>query len=96
MSYTFTENHIPGRKITFEGKEYLWLGGTNYLNIGSHPTFQKALKEGIEYYSQNFGSSRRNNLQFTIGLFEATTRAQVSLASPPHVYTFSIAVQGDG
>jgi 7-keto-8-aminopelargonate synthetase-like enzyme len=66
MTYSFTENHIPGRKITFEGIEYLWLGGTNYLNIGSHPRFQKALKEGIELYSQNFGSSRRNNLQFSI------------------------------
>ena len=66
MNYSLIENHIPGRKITFEGTEYLWLGGTNYLNIGSHPTFQKALKEGIEHYSQNFGSSRRNNLQFSI------------------------------
>lgn len=76
MTYTFTENHIPGRKITFEGKEYLWLGGTNYLNIGSHPTFEKALKEGIEYYSQNFGSSRRNNLQFSIwGDFERALAA---------------------
>ena len=66
MSYSLTENHIPGRKIDFEGVEYLWLGGTNYLDIGAHPTFQNALKEGIEQYSQNFGSSRRNNLQFSI------------------------------
>ena len=66
MSYSLLENHIPGRKITFEGAEYLWLGGTNYLDIGAHPTFQGALKEGIEQYSQNFGSSRRNNLQFSI------------------------------
>ena len=66
MSYSLTENHIPGRKIGFEGAEYLWLGGTNYLDIGAHPNFQNALKEGIEQYSQNFGSSRRNNLQFSI------------------------------
>jgi 7-keto-8-aminopelargonate synthetase-like enzyme len=66
MSYYITENHIPGRKIQFEGQEYLWLGGTNYLGIGSHPTFQKALAEGIKQFSQNFGSSRRNNLQFAI------------------------------
>jgi 7-keto-8-aminopelargonate synthetase-like enzyme len=66
MSYWLLENHIPGRKISFEGAEYLWLGGTNYLDIGAHPTFQNALREGIEQYSQNFGSSRRNNLQFTI------------------------------
>jgi 7-keto-8-aminopelargonate synthetase-like enzyme len=66
MSYSLLENHIPGRKITFEGAEYLWLGGTNYLDIGAHPTFQNALKEGIEQYFQNFGSSRRNNLQFSI------------------------------
>jgi 7-keto-8-aminopelargonate synthetase-like enzyme len=66
MSYSITETQIPGRKITFEGAEYLWLGGTNYLGIGSHPTFQNALAEGIKQYSQNFGSSRRNNLQFSI------------------------------
>ncbi|MCX6194641.1 MAG: hypothetical protein NTX34_09215 [Cytophagales bacterium] len=66
MSYSLTENHIPGRKITFEGAEYLWLGGTNYLNIGSHPIFQGALSKGIKQFSQNFGSSRRNNLQFSI------------------------------
>jgi 8-amino-7-oxononanoate synthase len=66
MSYSLTENHIPGRKITFEGADYLWLGGTNYLGIGAHPTFSVALAEGIKQYSQNFGSSRRNNLQFSI------------------------------
>jgi 7-keto-8-aminopelargonate synthetase-like enzyme len=66
MSYSITETQIPGRKIAFEGAEYLWLGGTNYLGIGSHPTFQKASAEGIKQYSQNFGSSRRNNLQFSI------------------------------
>jgi 7-keto-8-aminopelargonate synthetase-like enzyme len=66
MSYSLTENRIPGRKITLKGAAYLWLGGTNYLNIGSHPTFQQALAEGIKQYSQNFGSSRRNNVQFSI------------------------------
>ena len=66
MSYSITETQIPGRKIAFEGAEYLWLGGTNYLGIGSHPTFKNALAEGIQQYSQNFGSSRRNNLQFSI------------------------------
>lgn len=66
MSYSLLENHIPGRKIIFKGAEYLWLGGTNYLDIGAHPAFKNALKEGIEQYSQNFGSSRRNNLQFSI------------------------------
>jgi 7-keto-8-aminopelargonate synthetase-like enzyme len=66
MSYSLLENHIPGRKISYEGAEYLWLGGTNYLDIGAHPTFQNALKEGVEQYSQNFGSSRRNNLQFCV------------------------------
>lgn len=66
MSYSLLENHIPGRKISLEGAEYLWLGGTNYLDIGTHPLFQCALKEGFNLYSQNFGSSRRNNLQLSI------------------------------
>lgn len=57
---------IPGRLVPHEGKEFRWLGGTNYLNIGTHPLFQEKLNEGIKKFSQNWGSSRRNNLQISV------------------------------
>jgi 7-keto-8-aminopelargonate synthetase-like enzyme len=66
MSYQIHENHIPERLVSFEGKEYRWLGGTNYLNIGTHPLFQEKLQEGIRIFSQNWGSSRLNNYQIDI------------------------------
>ena len=48
------------------GNSFLWLGGTNYLGIGSHPIFQEKLKEGIARFSQNWGSSRKNNWQISV------------------------------
>ncbi|NBW03017.1 MAG: aminotransferase class I/II-fold pyridoxal phosphate-dependent enzyme, partial [Cytophagia bacterium] len=49
-----------------EGKKLRWLGGTNYLSIGTHHLFQEKLAEGIKKFSQNWGSSRRNNLQISV------------------------------
>lgn len=66
MSYHIHQNKIPERLVTFEGKEYRWLGGTNYLNIGSHPLFQEKLQEGIRIFSQNWGSSRLNNYRMDV------------------------------
>ena len=66
MSYQIHENHIPERLVSFEGKEYRWLGGTNYLNIGTHPLFQEKLQEGIRIFSQNWGSSRLNNFRMDV------------------------------
>ncbi len=57
---------IPGRLVQSEGEEFRWLGGTNYLSIGTHPLFQEKLNEGIKKFSQNWGSSRRNNLQISV------------------------------
>ena len=66
MSYQIHQNQIPERLVSFEGKEYRWLGGTNYLNIGSHPLFQEKLQEGIQIFSQNWGSSRLNNYRMNV------------------------------
>lgn len=66
MSYQIHENNIPERLVSFEGKKYRWLGGTNYLNIGTHPLFQEKLQEGIRIFSQNWGSSRLNNFQIDV------------------------------
>ncbi len=57
---------IPGRFIAFEGKNYRWIGGTNYLGIGNHPLFQEKLFKGLQLFSQNWGSSRINNLKISI------------------------------
>lgn len=66
MAYQIHQNHIPERLVTYEGKEYRWLGGTNYLNIGTHPLFQEKLREGIQIFSQNWGSSRLNNYRIDV------------------------------
>jgi 7-keto-8-aminopelargonate synthetase-like enzyme len=66
MSYQIHKNHIPERLVSIEGKEYRWLGGTNYLNIGTHPLFQEKLQEGIRIFSQNWGSSRLNNYRMDV------------------------------
>jgi 7-keto-8-aminopelargonate synthetase-like enzyme len=66
MSYQIHQPNIPERLVTFEGKEYRWLGGTNYLSIGTHPLFQEKLQEGIRRFSQNWGSSRLNNYQLDV------------------------------
>ena len=65
-SYQLHSEHIPGRWVEHEGKKLRWLGGTNYLSIGTHPLFQEKLAEGIKKFSQNWGSSRRNNLQISV------------------------------
>jgi 7-keto-8-aminopelargonate synthetase-like enzyme len=66
MSYQIQQNQIPERLVSFEGKEYRWLGGTNYLNIGTHPLFQEKLHEGIQIFNQNWGSSRLNNYRMDV------------------------------
>jgi 7-keto-8-aminopelargonate synthetase-like enzyme len=65
-SYQLHSDHIPGRWVEHEGKKLRWLGGTNYLSIGTHPLFQEKLAEGIKKFSQNWGSSRRNNVQISV------------------------------
>ena len=65
-NYQLHSDHIPGRWVEHEGKKLRWLGGTNYLSIGTHPLFQEKLNEGIKKFSQNWGSSRRNNLQLSV------------------------------
>ena len=49
-----------------DGISYRWLGGSNYLGIGSHQEFQQNLKIGIHKFPQNWGSSRANNIKFSI------------------------------
>lgn len=64
--YNLNIDTIPGRLVQLEGEEFRWLGGTNYLHIGSHPLFKEKLSDGIKKFSQNWGSSRRNNVQTSV------------------------------
>jgi 8-amino-7-oxononanoate synthase len=71
MAYQIQQHTIPERLVSLDGTSYRWIGGTNYLNIGSHPLFQEKLQEGIRLFSQNWGSSRLNNYQLDVwGLLE--------------------------
>jgi 8-amino-7-oxononanoate synthase len=64
--YTISSHSFPEKYIEHQGEKKIWLGGTNYLSIGSHPLFQEKLSEGIHMFPQNWGSSRKNNVQFEI------------------------------
>lgn len=54
---------IPGRTLISEGKEFLYFGGTAYLGLPSHPTFQDLLIHNIRRWGTAYGSSRNANVQ---------------------------------
>lgn len=55
-----------GPKITSNGKEYLYFGGTAYLGIPQSEAFSKLFLEGLKKYGLNNGTSRGNNVQLGI------------------------------
>ena len=55
------QSQITGRMILVEGKEYLYLAGTSYLNLPYEQTFQEALREGIRRFGSSYGSSPLSN-----------------------------------
>lgn len=65
-NFSILNDHFPGKYLSYNGEDKIWLGGTNYLSIGFHPLFQEKLKEGIRLFPQNWGSSRKNNVQLDI------------------------------
>jgi 8-amino-7-oxononanoate synthase len=58
--------HKPNRKITIEGKEYLFFSGTSYLGLSENADFQVLISEGLQKYGSSFGSSRNGNLRLDI------------------------------
>lgn len=66
MTNHFSIDHLPGRTIDLDGKEYLFFSGTSYLGIAQNPTFRAWLAEGMARYGTVFGSSRNGNLQLRI------------------------------
>ena len=57
-----------GRKISLEGTDYLFFGGTAYLGLLTDPAYIDLFKKGIDIYGLNNGTSRSNNIQ--IGVYE--------------------------
>ncbi|RVU24692.1 hypothetical protein EOJ36_06675 [Sandaracinomonas limnophila] len=65
-NYNLFLDDLPQKYIKMDGVSYKWIGGSNYLCIGSHPQFQQNLKIGIHKFPQNWGSSRSNNVKFEL------------------------------
>jgi 8-amino-7-oxononanoate synthase len=65
-AYSISLSSFPEKLLDYQGEKKIWLGGTNYLSIGSHPLFKEKLAEGLSRYPQNWGSSRKNNLQLEV------------------------------
>lgn len=61
-----TVDGFPDRKITIDGVEYLYFGGTNYLGITTNPDFQNILFESIKKWGTGYGSSRNSNIKLSI------------------------------
>lgn len=64
--FSISSETFPEKYISYQGENKIWLGGTNYLSIGSHPLFQEKLRDGFKKFPQNWGSSRKNNVQMDV------------------------------
>ena len=59
-------DHLPGRLLHHQGREYLYCSGTGYLGMARNPEFATLLAEGLARYGTNYGSSRSSNLRLRI------------------------------
>jgi len=50
-------NHLTGRTVTVDGKQYLYFGGTSYLGLPYNETYQRFFAEGMSRYGTALGSS---------------------------------------
>ena len=48
----------PGTETTFNGKKYLYFGGTGYYTLQNHPVLLKAASEALEKYGMHSATSR--------------------------------------
>jgi len=56
----------PGRKLTIEGKNYLYFGGTSYLGLQKDTEFQNNFIKNIIKYGTNYGASRKSNIRLNV------------------------------
>ena len=81
MSDVFTINHLPGRTISHEGRDYIFFSGTAYLGLPQHPAFGQLLSESLTCYGTSYGSSRNGNLR--LGVYEAAEAKLATLTRTP-------------
>lgn len=81
MSDVFTINHLPGRVISHEGRDYLFFSGTAYLGLPQHPAFGQLLADSLTRYGTAYGSSRNGNLQLSV--YEEAEAKLVTLTATP-------------
>lgn len=66
MSVAAYTDHLPGRTVLLDGKEFLYCSGTSYLGMACNPAFQELVQQGMRRYGTNYSSSRRSNLQLRV------------------------------
>jgi 8-amino-7-oxononanoate synthase len=59
-------NSFPDRTISYEGKEYLYFGGTAYLGLPTNKEFQEILVQSLLTWGTAYGSSRNANIKLSI------------------------------
>lgn len=64
MSYYL--NHIPGRTLFIDNKEFLFFSGTSYFGIGYNDVFQQKLVENSREVGSIYSASRNNIVRLEI------------------------------
>lgn len=59
-------DYFPDRKISIDGKDYIYFGGTSYLGLSTTPEFQNNLINSIRKWGTSYGSSRASNVKLSI------------------------------
>ncbi|WP_400192861.1 aminotransferase class I/II-fold pyridoxal phosphate-dependent enzyme [Hymenobacter sp. B81] len=59
-------DHLPGRTLLLDGRQYLYCSGTGYLGMARNPAFAALLAEGLARYGSNYGASRHGNLRLRV------------------------------
>ena len=99
---SFQQLHQPtNRTLDIDQKEYLFFGGTSYLGLLVNEGYQLLVKEGIDRYGLNNGTSRSNNVQLGIydeaesvlasrfGFADAALFSSGYLAAQATIHTFA-------
>jgi len=86
--FTFCTSQNLGRTFISEmGEEWLYFGGTSYLGLSNHPEFQLLVRQGMQKYGLNYGSSRISNLRLKV--YVETEDFLAQKMNLPKVLTFS-------
>lgn len=69
---------FPDRTILVDHKEYLYFGGTSYLGMATHLSFQKLLNNSVSRWGTAYGSSRNSNIKLSIYQIAEDLLAKIS------------------